>query len=398
MVDAAASHPRGGLQEDHKRALFDASFVFAYFFIGVLVLKALEGWRPDNIVYFLAMTASTVGYGDFAPTTFGGRWFVAIYAPLGVAVVFGTIARQVMVLQRRMRGITEFVVLKNDQYVFDLPIASYSPEEVAKRISFWRRYVTDLSPVLAFTLVNTAASYGILGLSWSNSFYLSVVTCTTIGYGDVGSMDELSPPSKYIYSLYQLCYVAIFTASIHECFVIRHQQRLVSGREAIPLPDQLERMLLTKFAKMKQHEIDGGVEPQITEADYVIQTLLNGNFVEPQLLMTIRRMFHWTALNGDSEATGISVDDLHASHRKEAVKDLELTDGLLGELVSRASFGQSMRDVKAYAETHAQETATWRRQYWDVKVEEIRRDYHGTAPSPPRDVGPTSPGKVAPIE
>jgi hypothetical protein len=36
--------------------------------IGTLTFMALEGWSAVNAFYFVTMTATTVGYGDFTPT------------------------------------------------------------------------------------------------------------------------------------------------------------------------------------------------------------------------------------------------------------------------------------------------------------------------------------------
>ena len=99
---------------------------------------------------------------------------------------------------------------------------------------------------------------------------------------------------------------------------MRHRQRISSGTEAIPNARELEEMLLLKFARMKQRDVDHGVDPELTEADYIVKTLLNGQFVDPQLLVAIQRSFYWTALGGDGERSTISVDDVHEEHRAEA--------------------------------------------------------------------------------
>ena len=47
----------------------------------------LEGWSPLESIYFLTATATTVGYGDYAPTYDASRLVTVVYAPLGTLVV-----------------------------------------------------------------------------------------------------------------------------------------------------------------------------------------------------------------------------------------------------------------------------------------------------------------------
>lgn len=51
---------------------------------------------PGNFFYWLLVTASTVGYGDFSPQTAGGKWIVALFViPVGLslfAVLVGNLA------------------------------------------------------------------------------------------------------------------------------------------------------------------------------------------------------------------------------------------------------------------------------------------------------------------
>lgn len=56
---------------------------------------------PTTFVYFLVVTASTVGYGDFSPTTDAGRWVVALWViPMGLGL-FG------LVVGRMAAGVAE---------------------------------------------------------------------------------------------------------------------------------------------------------------------------------------------------------------------------------------------------------------------------------------------------
>lgn len=78
------------------------SIVLALFFYGLsswlLLFLAGESalLRVDDFIYWLVVTGSTVGYGDFSPSTIAGKYIVSFYViPLGLsifALVIGRIA------------------------------------------------------------------------------------------------------------------------------------------------------------------------------------------------------------------------------------------------------------------------------------------------------------------
>lgn len=58
-----------------------------YFGFGFMVYRALEGWSFFETTYFLMVTATTVGYGDFVPVTLFGKFFTIVYSVVGISVV-----------------------------------------------------------------------------------------------------------------------------------------------------------------------------------------------------------------------------------------------------------------------------------------------------------------------
>ncbi len=73
--------------------------------------------RPHDFLYWLVITGSTVGYGDYSPQTLGGKYVVALFVvPLGLsifALVIGRIAAFISVQwQKGIRGMKN-VELRN---------------------------------------------------------------------------------------------------------------------------------------------------------------------------------------------------------------------------------------------------------------------------------------------
>jgi voltage-gated potassium channel len=61
--------------------------VFGAVLLGTIMFHVLEGWSILDSLYVTAQTVTTVGFGDLAPRTPGGRAFAAIFMMVSVGVV-----------------------------------------------------------------------------------------------------------------------------------------------------------------------------------------------------------------------------------------------------------------------------------------------------------------------
>ncbi len=57
-------------------------------FVGSVVYHKIEGWSYLNALYFVVMTVTTVGYGDFVPKTNIGKIFTMFFSFVGIVFVF----------------------------------------------------------------------------------------------------------------------------------------------------------------------------------------------------------------------------------------------------------------------------------------------------------------------
>jgi voltage-gated potassium channel len=55
--------------------------------IGTIVFNAIEDWGWINSFYFSAVSLTTVGYGDFSPSTSGGKLFTVLYLFIGIGII-----------------------------------------------------------------------------------------------------------------------------------------------------------------------------------------------------------------------------------------------------------------------------------------------------------------------
>lgn len=60
---------------------------------GTIFYSSVEGWEVIDSLYFSVMTMSTIGYGDFHPTTTLSKLFTITYALLSIGVFVAVVTK-----------------------------------------------------------------------------------------------------------------------------------------------------------------------------------------------------------------------------------------------------------------------------------------------------------------
>lgn len=71
---------------------------------GTLFYSSFEGWSVVDSFYFSVVTLATVGYGDLAPKTVGGKLVTIVYIFVGIGVfvaVASHLARDLITARKR---------------------------------------------------------------------------------------------------------------------------------------------------------------------------------------------------------------------------------------------------------------------------------------------------------
>jgi len=138
--------------------------LLCYSLFGALV-SYLEGFSWINGAYFLSTTISTVGFGDFVPTTQLTRGLAIVLLPLGL-VLIGMIM-SIFAAQK----LAYSVVIPN----IDVHLAQW----VKFPLLLLELYLV-ITPCALFMWWCPGE-----GLGWVDAFYFATVTATTVGYGDI---------------------------------------------------------------------------------------------------------------------------------------------------------------------------------------------------------------------
>jgi voltage-gated potassium channel len=72
--------------KSYRNLLFTTNF---FIVLGTVVYHYIEGWSWLDSLYFLVITLTTIGYGDFSPQTDLGKIFTLLYIVVGVALILG---------------------------------------------------------------------------------------------------------------------------------------------------------------------------------------------------------------------------------------------------------------------------------------------------------------------
>lgn len=75
----------------HKKSILKLFIVILYYVVGCIYYNANMEWDTLDCIYFITVSITTVGYGDYSPDNNSGRMFTCFYVLIGIVVVFGTI-------------------------------------------------------------------------------------------------------------------------------------------------------------------------------------------------------------------------------------------------------------------------------------------------------------------
>ena len=76
---------RAFIREPAFRSLLVAAAIVLL--VGTVFYHYVEGWSWVDSLYFCTITLTTIGYGDFAPTTEAGRLFTIAYVLVGIGII-----------------------------------------------------------------------------------------------------------------------------------------------------------------------------------------------------------------------------------------------------------------------------------------------------------------------
>ena len=243
----------------------------SYFFVAILIFSNLEGWNWMDVVYFSIITLMTVpghkqfecflfplfhwsldisfdqhsklssvhvfkvytrvepsqvGYGDFAPQHWASRLtlvFFVLASLILVATSIGEFLEALVALELRNERARKALQLKQARVgMFDLG---------AQRRRWRRRTGSWIGALLGLLVVCSLLAKGMVlanGHTWVDALYFSVVTLSTIGYGDLTPGKE--PGSRAVVGIMVLVGVPLFAMMLARLVEIAYGRAKAHGQ------------------------------------------------------------------------------------------------------------------------------------------------------------------------
>ncbi|CAM9142123.1 unnamed protein product [Ascophyllum nodosum] len=289
-LSEAASIAASNADPNESRAgqrllLYSLLIVSAYLFAGVAVYTLMSGMTVLDAVYFSMVTLTTVGYGDLSAHKPWTRLFACVYILVGVALIGALLARLVeIVLNQQEEVFLEILKLSMLQKDGDRDTFSRRSLKVFNG-SF--RSVTHLNMkmgagILSFVtliLIGATIFKFSLDMSFVDAFYLTVVSASTVGYGDFS-------PHTTIAKVFAIFYLPVSTLLL---------AKVISGYTEITIEankrkSQL-RFLLGQVTSSEFEQMDENNDGKIDKWEYLLHQLIQQDKVTRQEIDQVWEQF-----------------------------------------------------------------------------------------------------------
>ncbi|KAF3449893.1 hypothetical protein FNV43_RR05972 [Rhamnella rubrinervis] len=191
VINEINRHPEVTRPQFGSQSIVGQGFILLliYLSLGVLIyslnrdhFRASETHPVVDALYFCIVTMCTIGYGDITPDSTATKLFSILFVLVGfgfIDILLTGMVSYVLDLQesyllRRVKDVGE----KRDSarsYIFDIKKG---------RMRIRMKVALALGVVVLCIGVGVGVMHYVEQLGWVDSFYLSVMSVTTVGYGD----------------------------------------------------------------------------------------------------------------------------------------------------------------------------------------------------------------------
>lgn len=191
----------------------------SYYAVGVVYYSQTEGWGITDCIYFTTVTVSTVGYGYFHPTNDDTKLFTVFFIIYGLFFVLPIANVFAVRIGLKIQGkVLEW--MKRWPLINEHPWFNHNMNRGAISILF-----------IVACLVLGVVVYSVNeGWSFSNALYFTVVTMTTVGYGDVVPLKE---STRWFGIFFILICVLVFATALNTFGLIIGDVMIVRKRKEI---------------------------------------------------------------------------------------------------------------------------------------------------------------------
>ncbi|KAG1699473.1 hypothetical protein DVH05_012886 [Phytophthora capsici] len=314
-IIAGAEHARNN-NESLRSNLIALALVLSYIAVSILVFHFVEDWSVLDCVYYAMVIVTTVGYGDVIPKTTAGKAFTIFFAFYGICTIGVALGQLASWFLQRQKHVTKMATRKLLSNVENAAAtarstASFQNKE-AKMLqkdqteTHWKRFQGSLPTwarkvfsdsnralVHAFVPIIVSILSGLIvgaieGWHILDCFYYTIITITTVGFGD---FSPKSPSAK----LYAIFYLPLAVVSV------------AHGVGSILNEFSARSVMKTKISMKELLDMDADGDGKVSKLEYLSYMLVKLNKADQDEIDGIIAQFHKLDRDGSGE---LDRDDL----------------------------------------------------------------------------------------
>jgi potassium channel subfamily K, other eukaryote len=282
-------------------------------------------WTAIDAVYFAVATLTTVGYGDLYPRSHTGKVFTCFFVYIGIGMIAAALSYLLNVMME-----------SHGDSMKDRMAAEVSLEEAKaerKKKAFWKK-MKSAGLIILVTFIGTFYMWANESEAWAmskycskwdgsgdcvehsrtsggrflDSFYMSCITMTSVGYGDFSPGTQNGRLFAIFWILLGTLVVAKGAGDLAETFIASKQDELDARQKAKTVN---EKDLM---------KIDADSSGQISELEYLTHMLIKLRKIDEDTGETLHHRFVEIDVSGDGT---ISAEDVEARDARQAEVDAE---------------------------------------------------------------------------
>jgi voltage-gated potassium channel Kch len=337
------------VQHQKKAAIIETTlWLAAYYTVGIAFYSTVEGWSWLESAYFLTVTMSTVGYGDFHPSEWHSQAATLFFIIVGIVGVFSkvSLAAEQFISPVLAKATVLVKVYVPDKRKIRLDGDSSGTEYPIPRSAFIY-YGTNLVAGLTLLLLLQlgfaglfvwAFSYGESGQpreSYGVMLYHSYVTMTTVGYGDI-SVSHLD--ATMAVAIAQILVTVSLMASLLSQFNLLGIRRHEDLKKLQQLTRRLDPQYMRAIAEISRSSRPAQMGPStqpttenewsLSRLDFVVGTLLLTKVLKLEDVEPVLRQFDALDTDG-SGRLGPAELRRHEEHLRKRAFHKQLSDQAL---------------------------------------------------------------------
>jgi len=280
-----------------KAFIVSIILIFSYLLVGVAFYSIAEQWNVGDSLYFTVVTLATVGYGDFAPTLWYTKLATILYIFIGITGAAYALSLVGSYLLKRQEELLEKMKNKGHE------------SEITPKKNKFLPQLTGATRDIVFVLISLVFIFSLgtafvslnEGHTFVDSLFWSVVTCTTVGYGDIPLRHRSTRIFAVFFILIGTFALANAIGTLANIFVEAQQQKI------------RDKIIKRKLSVNSLNEMDADKSGSVNQQEFLEFMLVKTGRVSQENIDEIKAQFK--ALDVDNSGT-LDKNDL---------KDMQIT-------------------------------------------------------------------------